>query len=127
MLVLSRQYAVAASDAQRTLLEAAGHAMLVVGASHTPGTFPAFFSMEIAGMLISIVMLRAKIFNRTGAFAGIIGFSLLLAFEIISSFVAGVNIATTFLAMVGGIASMVWYGMTARRLFQLSEEKDDEV
>jgi uncharacterized membrane protein YbhN (UPF0104 family) len=65
-------------------------------------------------------MLRGKTFNRIGASAGILGFSLLLVFEITSSFIYGVNPATTLLAVVGGIASMVWYGMVARTLFNFS-------
>jgi uncharacterized membrane protein len=122
-LALSRQYALAASGAQRAMLEAAGQAMLSVGASHTPGTFLAFFLMETAGFLISVVMLRGKVFTRLTAIAGMIGFGLLLVFEIITSFVAGVTTATTLLAVVGGIASMVWYGSAAATLFRLGKIK----
>ncbi|HEY6074999.1 MAG TPA: hypothetical protein VIV15_16875, partial [Anaerolineales bacterium] len=52
MLDLSIRYAAATTEAQRTILEAAGQAMLAVGQSHTPGTFLAFFLSEIAGILI---------------------------------------------------------------------------
>jgi hypothetical protein len=49
MLALSQQYAAATTEAQRAMLEAAGQSMLSVGASHTPGTFLAFFLTEFAG------------------------------------------------------------------------------
>ena len=39
MLALSWQYAIATTDSQRAVLEAAGQSMLSVGQSHTPGTF----------------------------------------------------------------------------------------
>ena len=119
MLELSTRYAAATTEAQRTILEAAGQAMLAVGQSHTPGTFLAFFLSEIAGILMAIVMLRGKVFSRGTAYAGIIGFGLLFVYEILSSFAPSVHDAILILAMVGGLASMVWYILIARRLFQL--------
>ena len=93
--------------------------MLAVGQSHTPGTFLAFFLSEIAGILMAMVMLRGKVFSRGTAYAGIIGFGLLFVYEILSSFAPSVHDAILILAMVGGLASMVWYILIARRLFQL--------
>lgn len=120
MLDLSRRYAVATTEAQRTILEAAGQAMLSVGQSHTPGTFLAFFLSEIAGILMAIVMLRGKAFNQWTAFAGIIGFGLLFVFEMLSSFVPSSHDAILILAMGGGLATMAWYILIARRFFQLA-------
>jgi hypothetical protein len=121
MLALSSLYAAAATEIQRTILEAAGQAMLSVGQSHTPGTFLAFFLSEIAGILMGMVMLRGKVFSQATAFAGITGFGLLLVFEILSSFVPSSHDAVLILAMVGGLASMAWYILIARRLFQLGQ------
>jgi hypothetical protein len=117
---LSQQYAVAASDLQHAALLAAGQAMLSVGDSHSPGTFFAFFFAESAGILISYVMLRGQIFSKIAAYAGILGFGLLLIFEFITSFITGLDQATMLLSMVGGLSSMIWYILIARRLFQLS-------
>ena len=112
----------AADEAQRAALIAAGQAMLSVGASHSPGTFLAFFLSESAGVLISVVMLRSNVFGRLAAYAGILGFSILLLFEFITSFFSGLVTATMILSMLGGLMSMVWYILIARRLFQLSTE-----
>lgn len=120
MLALSQQYATATTEAQRAALEAAGQSMLSVGASHTPGTFLAFSLTEIAGVLISIVMLRSGIFGKVAAYAGIFGFGILLIFEFVSSFVSGLSEATMLLAIFGGLLSMVWYILIARKLFQLT-------
>ncbi len=74
MLDLSHQYALATTETEKTMLIAAGRAMLSVGQSHTPGTFLAFFLSEIGGMVISVVMLRGRVFNPIAAYAGITGF-----------------------------------------------------
>jgi len=121
MLDLSNQYALATTEAQQVALEAAGQSLLVVGQSHTLGTFLGFFLLETAGILISIVMLYGGIFSKASAYIGILGFSVLLIFEFFSSFVSGLTTAAMILAMLGGISSMVWYILIARRLFQLGQ------
>ncbi|HEX6271263.1 MAG TPA: DUF4386 family protein [Anaerolineales bacterium] len=120
MLDLSNQYASATTDAQRAVLSAAGQAMLSIGESHTPGTFIGFFLSEIAGILISFVMLRSKVFSKLNAYFGILGFSLLLIFEVCSSFVPTLSNVVLIFAMSGGLLSMAWYILIARRLFQLA-------
>jgi hypothetical protein len=119
MLDLSNQYAIAATEIQRTTIEAAGQAMLSVGQSHTPGTFLAFFLSELGGIAISIVMLRGGVFNKAAAYAGIAGFGFLLAFDLLSSFMPALHDVILIPAMLGGIFNTVWYILTARRLFQL--------
>jgi len=119
MLELSRQYAAATTDAQRSMLAAAGEAMLSVGQSHTPGTFLGFLLSEVAGITISVVMLRGRVFGRVTAYAGILAFALLLVHEICASFVPALSDVAMIIVMVGGILSMAWYILTARRLLQL--------
>jgi len=119
MLALSRQYAVATTEAQRASLIAAGQAMLSVGASHTPGTFIAFFFSEVAGIVMSIVMLRSKVFSKVNAYLGILGFALLLVFEIFTSFVWALDTEVMLFAMLGGLLSSAWYVLLALRLFKL--------
>jgi hypothetical protein len=121
MLDLSRQYAAASGEQQKAILEAAGQAMLVVGASHTPGTFTGFALTEIAGILISFVMLKSSVFSKTTAYLGIAGFSVLLIFEFTASFFSGLGTGTMVLAAFGGILTMGWYILVAKRLFQLGE------
>lgn len=122
MLELSIQHAAASTQAQRSMIEAAGQAMLSVGQSHTPGTFLAFFLMEIADILMSVVMLRAKVFSKAIAYLGMLGFGFLFVFDILSSFVPPLHDAILILAMIGGMASMVWYIVIARRFFQLAQQ-----
>jgi hypothetical protein len=122
MLALSEKYAAATTDAQRSLLAAAGEAMLAQAESHAPGTFVGFFYTEISSIAISIVMLRGRIFGKPAAYAGMLGFGLLFIFEILSSFVpAWFDIAMIF-AVVGGLSSITWYALIAQGLFQLGKE-----
>lgn len=122
MLDLSNQYADATTDAQRAMFSAAGQAMLAVGESHTPGTFIGFFLSEVAGILMSIVMVRSKVFNRLNGYLGALGFSLLLIFDICSSFVPALSDVVLIFAMSGGLLSIAWYILIARRLSQLATE-----
>ena len=120
MLDLSNQYAVAHTDAQRAVLEVAGQALLAVGQSHTPGTFIGFFLSEIAGILISVVMLRGGMFSRLSAWAGIVGFGMLWVYEICQSFIPEASSFALIFAMIGGILNLVWYGLIAQRLFKIA-------
>jgi hypothetical protein len=116
---LSNKYTVA-DEAQRVALEAAGQALLAVGASHTPGTFLAFFFAETAGLLVSVVMLYSGIFSKFNAYAGMIGYGCFLIFEFFSSFGPGLNTAVMLLAIIGGLMNMIWNVLIARKLLQLS-------
>lgn len=121
MLALSNRYAAATDETQRAALVAAGEAMLAVGESHTPGTFLAFSLGLVASLLMAWVMLRGEVFSRAAAYVGLVAFGFLLVFEILSDFVPALFEAAMIFAMIGGIASMVWYIMVARRLFQLAK------
>ncbi len=125
MLELSSRYAAATTDAQRSTLAAAGEAMLSVGQSHTPGTFLGFLLSEVAGLAISFVMLRSGTFSRITAYAGILGFALMLLFEVFSSFLTGLSSAAMLLAMAGGVLMMAWYVLIARRLLQLGAVQEN--
>ena len=72
------------------------------------------------GILISVVLLKGGVFGKPAAYAGIVGFSLLLFFDICASFTPSIFDVIMFVAMIGGVLSMVWYVLVARRLLQLS-------
>ena len=121
MLDISNQYALATTEAQRAIFAAAGQAMLSVGQSHTPGTFIAFFLSEFASLLISVVMLRDKLFIKANAYVGFLCFTFLLIFEVCTSFVPALQGAAMILAMLGGILSLVWEILVALKLFHLGQ------
>jgi len=114
MLSLSGQYASATTDAQRSLLIAAGQAMLAEG--QTRAGIPL---IEFACLVISAVMLRGKVFSKATAYAGILGNVLLMVFEIILAFVPPSLDAGMVIAVGGGLSIMIWYLLVGRRLLQL--------
>jgi len=119
MLQLSSHYTSAATEAERSLLAGSGQALLVRGEDFTPGAFPGFVLNEVANLLMVLVMLRSGLFSKLTVWSGILGFSCLLIFTIWSTFVPVFYAAAMMVAMVGGLLSMIWYILVARRFFQL--------
>jgi len=114
MLSLSGQYASASTDAQRSLLIAAGQAMLAEG--QTRAGIPL---IEFACLAISVVMLRGKVFSQATAYAGIVGNALLMVFEVILAFVPTSLGPGMVIAIGGGLSLMVWYLLVGQRLLEL--------
>ena len=112
MLSLSRAYAAAASDAQRSLLAAAGQAMLAKGQSRS-----GVLLIEFACLIISVAMLRGNGFSKLTAGAGIVGNALMMVVEVL--FVPVSSGAGMMVAACGGISIMTWYLLVGRRLLQL--------
>jgi hypothetical protein len=121
MLVLHREYAAATTEAQRSLAMAAGQALLALGKHSSPGTFMGYLFINSAGIMMGMVMLRSKIFSMLTAWASILGFSLLLTFNLCAAFIPTIyNIALIF-AGVGGLLFMTTYILIALRLFRLRQ------
>jgi len=119
MLSLSSQYTSAVTDAQRFPLVAAGQAMLVEGSNRL-----GLFLIDVAGLVVSAVMMRSKIFGRAAAFAGILGNGLMIVFEVIQAFVpAWLRVGLT-IAICGGISIMVWWMLVGGRLLRLETPED---
>jgi hypothetical protein len=119
MLALSTKYAAAATDAQRALLIAAGEAILARGEDFTPGALTGFLFSETALITISFVMLRGGIFGKATAYAGILGSLLLTIFTIWTTFIPRFFEIAMILALIGGLLSIAWNVLTARKLSQL--------
>jgi hypothetical protein len=121
VFALSRQYALAVTESQKTALLAAGDAALAQGADLTPGVFLGFFISELAGIGMALVLLKDGIFSKLTAWLGIFAMACMLVFNSLAAFVpASYNLAMMF-ASLGGPLSMAYYIMLARRLFQLGK------
>ena len=92
--------------------------MLAVGQSHTPGTFLGFLLSVISGIVMSTVMPRSKVFSKASAIVETIGFSLLLIFEVSSSFIPAFSLLFLF-AVGGGLLSLTWDLLIALGMFHL--------
>ena len=123
MLDLSSEYRAAGTDAQKTLLAAAGEAMLARGSHGSLGAFPGFVLPNIAGLIMAFVMLSGRVFTRLTAWLGIIGSILMIAYLVLVTFVPGVGQMATAFAAPGGLLLMAWMIMFMIRLFKLGRAK----
>lgn len=130
MLSLSEQYAAATTDTQRTMLLAAGEAMLAINRFSSPGAHPgtggyvSLLLIAIAGMITSVVMLRSDVFNRATAYVGILASAFDLAYCITYAFMPTVDselLAVIFIP-AAGLFLMIWHIMVGWRLYQLGKD-----
>lgn len=111
MLSLSDQYAASATDAQRTMVLAAGQTLLTSLQSST--FYVSYILMAAAGLITSTVMLRGNnnIFSKLTGYVGILASVLGLGL-----FVPTIGL---LLSLISLIPTVTWYILIARRLFQL--------
>ena len=114
MFALSRQYASATTDAQRSLLVAAGQAMLAEGQSRS-----GILHIEFACLVISAVMLRGTVFSKAAAYSGLMGNLLLMVVDVHLAFVPTLLSVWMPIAAGAGLSMMIWYVLVGRRLLQL--------
>lgn len=123
MLALSRQYALAATDAERALFAAAGQSMLTTylgsfaaptaaGGWNYQGTAfnLSFVLAAVAGILLSTLMMRSPTFGRFAAIMGIVG-----NLTALGIFLPGVGIWLSLLSLP---LLLVWYALIARGLLR---------
>ena len=130
MLALSQQYAVASTDAERAMLEAAGQSMLTtyLGAFAPPaplqgwtyqGTaFNLGFALWcVAGVMFSAGMRRSRSFGAAAGWTGLAGNALALGL-----FVPGAGV---WLSLAALPLLLVWYGLIGRGLLRLGHAPAD--
>jgi len=121
MLSLSHQYAAATTEAEKSVLLAAGQAMIAISEG-TSGKLPLAW---IAGLILSVVMLRSAVFSKATAWAGILGLGLLVASMPFAGYtttgpttaVVSAIVALTYIG--GGLLSLAWYILVGLRLLKL--------
>ncbi|MBN1580500.1 MAG: DUF4386 family protein [Anaerolineae bacterium] len=120
MLSLSRQYAGATTEAHRSMLLAAGEALLAIenpGAVYQgTGVHTSFLLVVLAGLIISVVMLRSSIFGRAAAMVGIVANGLRLCHLLALVFAPSV----WFFIPISAVFRVTWYVMIALGLFKLA-------
>jgi hypothetical protein len=121
MLTLSNQYFAATTEGQKALWSAAGQALLAQE-DLTAGAFPGFFFAETAGMLMAVLALRGGAFRRWEAWIGIVGTGCLLIFNVCAAFLPALYASVMpIFGAGGGLLSLAWYAILARRLWRASD------
>lgn len=125
MLELSNKYSATSIESQRVLFEAAGEALLARGSHGSLGVLIGFLLPNIAGIMISLVMLRGNIFNKTTSYLGIIGSIWVSIYIVLVTFIPSIKNMATVVVAPGGLLLMAWMIMFTVKLFQLSRAKDN--
>jgi len=108
MLELSGKYLATTDASQRQLFTAAGEALLSRGAHGSIGNLFGFVLSELAGIGISMVMFRGRLFGKVIPLFGLTGGTLLLAYTILITFVPSTKAVAVMVAAPGGLLSIVW-------------------
>jgi hypothetical protein len=120
LLFLSEQYAAATTDAQRSQLLASAQAVNAIdqyGMFYSMG----FMLVAVAGLLISIAMLRSSVFGRATAWVGVVSNLLTIGNYVILAFVSTASIVSLILVFGGGILMFVWWILTGTGLYRLGQ------
>ncbi|MGB8358657.1 MAG: DUF4386 family protein, partial [Bacteroidales bacterium] len=122
MYELSHKYFATSIESQKAFYAAAGEAMLARGAHGSSGIFLGFFIPNLAGLIMSIVMLKGRVFSKINSWLGIIGSILMMLYVVLVNFVSGVETMATAFAMPGGLMLMAWMILFTVRFFRLSRQ-----
>jgi hypothetical protein len=117
MLSLSKQYALAGTDAERVILLASFQTMVTL--FKVQAFMLSYIIVSIAWLVLGFVMFQSKHFNKFTSFMGILaGASGIIAelFENISKSLLAVAIAFYFAAIV---FLFIWVLLTGRKLFKI--------
>jgi len=109
-----------ADESRRTVLAAAGEAILAKGAHGSPGVLTGFLLSSIANIAMSGEMLRTHVFSRVTGMLGLAGNILLGLYLVLVTFVPQVQDVAMAFAAPGGLLTIGWILLLAARLFRLS-------
>jgi hypothetical protein len=117
MMWLSQQYAGASSDLDRAAVLAAGQTLLTVynGTAFSVG----YFLSGLATMVISVLMLRSRVFSRTTGVVGVLG-------GVTGLVPASFGTLGFVLSFISLLPLLVWLALVGRRLLQLGSEARTE-
>jgi len=116
-LALSNKFVTATSEAQKTLLLAAGETILVSDMWHGTGATIGGILIQVATTLISIAMLSSNAFGKSTACVGIVTHGLDLAHLLVGFFFPAGGVV---LIQIAGTLYLVWFPLLARDFFRLS-------
>ena len=116
-LALSERFVAATSEAQKTLLLAAGESLLVSDMWHGTGATIGSILIQFATTLVSIVMVSSNAFGKGTAYVGIATHGLDLARLLLGFFIPSLSFG---LMAVAGTLYLVWFPLLARDFFRLA-------
>lgn len=117
-LALNDRFAVAASEAEKSMLLAAGEAILASDMWHGTGALIGGLLLQTGMVLASVCMLPGNIFGKATAWVGVVTHGLDLLHILVGFFSPAAGIAFMFVA---GPLYLVWFPLLARDFFRLGK------
>jgi len=122
-LALSDKFAAATSEAQKSLLLAAGETILISDMWHGTGATIGSILIQVSTTLISIVMVSSKAFRKSTAYVGIATHGLDLARLLLGFFFPSVGFS---LMAIAGTLYLVWFPLLAGDFFKLARASKEK-
>lgn len=119
ILSLSQQYARAVTGEQRVGLLSAGEALLAI--NERGNVYLGLFLVLLAGLLLSVVMLRSGVFSKATVVTGILANGIGLTYFIILPIAPR---AIVFPFVLSAPFRMIWYLLIAWKLFKMGRDHD---
>lgn len=116
MVHLSERHEAATTDAQRSLLVAAGEAIIASDMWHGTGAVVGGILVTCAGVMISVIMLQSKDFSTSIAYVGLATNALDLAHTFLGLWLPAIGVV---LMAIAGVLYLFWFPLVGRRLYQL--------
>ena len=116
-LALSDQFATATHGNQKSLLLAAGEAVLASDLWHGSGARMGGLLMQTALLLLSVTMLQSNIFSKATAWVGVATHGLDLLHILVGFFIPAGGAALMFVA---GPLYLIWFPLLGRDFFRLA-------
>jgi hypothetical protein len=124
MQFLSREFAAAGTDADRSRILAAGESLIAVSMG-TGGRYTGMPLAWLSGLIFSILMLRSESFNKAAAWTGILGLGLLILSIPFAHYTTKGTASSfqSFMILItytgGGLLSLAWYILSGLNLIRI--------
>ncbi len=118
LVYLSDQYAASGNEARKMVLLAAGEAVISNDTWHGMGAKMGGFFLQVAGVLISVAMLRSAVFSKLTGYSGLVTHGLDLLHIFVGLFWPAVG---ALLMFVAGPLYFLWLPLVAVRLRELGK------
>ncbi len=120
MLSLSNQYLAATNEAQKSIILAAGQALMVNTGQRAVGGFNmGLLLISFAGIIMSTIMLKSNNFGNKTAYLGILTFIISLAEYLRMILIPSELTLLLIIAILSGILLLIWLIMVGRSLIKL--------
>jgi len=120
-LILADKFAAASDEAQKTMLLAAGEAILASDMWHGTGALMGGLLIQFGMLVVSLLMLQTDAFGKFTALVGVGTHGLDFLHILVGFFLPGLGAALLFIA---GPLYLIWLPLLARDFFRLAKDMD---